>query len=347
MIKRRLAVLILFLFHFPWSSHMLFPRPFPGEPLLLMFYNVENLFDIYDDPDTNDEEFLPGSPRRWNMRKYKSRINSLYKVISAAGSWTPPGIVALCETENRRVLEDLVYGTNLAKYNYEIIHEDSPDPRGIDVCLIYRKEIVEVLFWEYLVPKAYTAGTFTSRGVLYAKCLAGGDVIHIFVNHWPSRRGGVLAGERLRRDIAVMLRDKADSVALSDAGSKIVITGDFNAAPDDNIVRMIQDPYSSGLAMINLSADTPGGQGTYRYRGTWETIDQFIVSESLLDSPGGLYTSREYYHIFSPDFLLKKDPVYPGMSPYSAWRGYKFQGGFSDHLPVLLELRHRDHSQAE
>ncbi len=347
MLKGRFAVLIIFLFHFPWSSHLLYSRSSPVEPMLLMFYNVENLFDIYDDPDTNDDEFLPGSPRRWNLRKYRAKINSIYKVISASGGWSPPGIVALCEIENRRVLEDLVYGTNLSKFNYEIIHEDSPDPRGIDVCLIYRKEIVDVIFWEYLIPDGYAPGSFSSRSVLYAKCIAGGDSIHLFVNHWPSRRGGVLAGEGLRRSIARMLRDKIDSLTLSDAQSKIIITGDFNAAPDDNVVREISDPYASGLSMVNLSVGIGKGQGTYRYRGTWEAIDQFIVSQSLLDSRSGIYTSGEYLRIFSPDFLLRKDPVYPGMSPYSAWRGYKFQGGFSDHLPVLLELRFREHCQPE
>ncbi len=342
MLKGKLVVLIVFIFHFPWSSHLLYPQSSPVQPVQLMFYNVENLFDIYDDPDTNDDEFLPGSPRRWNLRKYRTRINSVYKVISAAGGWSPPEIVAFCEVENRRVLEDLVYGTNLSKYNYDIIHEDSPDPRGIDVCLIYRKEIVKVIFWEYLIPDGYTAESFSSRSVLYAKCIAGGDSIHLFVNHWPSRRGGVLAGERLRRSIAGMLRDKADSLAHADAGSKIIITGDLNAAPDDNVVKEISDPYSSGLSMINLSAGLGKEQGTYRYRGTWEIIDQFIISKPLLDSRSGIYTLQEYLQIFSPGFLLRKDPVYPGMSPYSAWRGFKFQGGFSDHLPVILELRFRD-----
>ena len=323
------------------SSNPVHSQSADFQSLVIMSYNVENLFDIYDDPATDDDEFLPGGSRRWNFKRYHSRINSLYKVITAAGEWTPPGIVAFCEVENRKVLEDLVYGTNLSKYNYEIVHGDSPDPRGIDVCLIYRKEIVKILSWRYLIPDGYKDKSFSTRSILYTKCLTGGDTIHLFVNHWPSRRGGVLAGEKIREDIAGMLRDKADSLSSSTAGSKILIMGDFNATPVDKVVRMISDQYGSGLSMINLSDRYGNGEGTYRYRGTWEVLDQYIVSNSLLDCKTGIYTSNELMRIFNPDFLLKKDPVYPGMSPNSAWNGFRFQGGFSDHLPVLLELRIR------
>ena len=119
------------------------------------------------------------------------------------------------------------------------------------------------------------------------------------------------------------------------------MTGDFNATPGDDVVKTLSDPYVSGLKMINLSGKNEKGTGTYRYRGTWEVIDQFIVSDSLIDSEAGIYTSEELMRIFRPDFLLRKDPVYPGMSPYSAWNGFRYQGGFSDHLPVILELKFR------
>jgi hypothetical protein len=164
-----------------------FPQ-FAGEQSArIMFYNVENLFDIYDDTATDDDEFLPGSVRRWNFRRYERKISSLYKTISAAGEWSPPVIVGLCEVENRKVLEDLVYGTNLSKYNYGIIHQDSPDPRGIDVCMIYRKEFIEILNWSYFSPESGNESESATRSVLYAKCFAGGDTIHLFLNHWPSR----------------------------------------------------------------------------------------------------------------------------------------------------------------
>ena len=242
-----------------------------------MFYNVENFFDIYDDSLTDDNDFLPNGLMRWNSERYKRKTNSIYKTIIAAGEWEPPAVIAFCEIENRKVLEDLIYGTYLSKYNYSIIHEESRDRRGIDVCLIFRKDIVDVLSYKYLIPNEISRKDFNTRSVLYAKLL-------------------------------------------------IVLT-----VSND-----------SSRAMINLS-EMPDdrGLGTYRYMGTWEMIDQVIVSNLLLNCRSGLYTAPTMLKIFKPDFLLKKDPKYPGFIPFSTYRGYKYQGGFSDHLPVLLDFKLR------
>ncbi len=304
----------------------------------LLFYNVENLFDIHDDTLIDDNEFLPHSARRWNFKRYQNKINSVYKVITAAGEWSPPDLIALCEIENRTVLEDLVYRTNLIKYDFGIVHEDSPDPRGIDVCLIFRKELVEVISYQYFNPGPLQKDDFSTRSILYAKCLISGDTIHLFVNHWPSRRGGVLAGELKRTKIAEMVRSKADSVAAGSVGGKIIIVGDFNSSPDDKEISRLTAGSESGFSMINLSEKISDGSGTYRYQGIWEMPDQVIVSDELLNCREGIYTEPGFLRVFSPDFLLIKDPVYPGISPYSTWRGYNYQGGFSDHLPVILDL---------
>ena len=319
-----------------------FPQFTEGQSARIMFYNVENLFDIGNDSATDDDEFLPGSVRRWNFKRYEKKIYSLYKTIAAAGEWSPPEIIGLCEVENRKVIEDLVYRTNLSKYNYGIIHRDSPDPRGIDVCMIYREEVVEILDWSYLLPQNNNRSEGATRSVLYAQCLAGGDTIHLFLNHWPSRRGGVLAGESLRGNIAGLLRNKIDSLGFVKTGRvKVIVMGDFNATPADDVVRMLSDPYLSGISMINLSENPDNTKGTYRYRGMWEMIDQVLVSGWLQDCHSGIFTSRDLFRIFDPGFLLKNDPAYPGESPFSTWRGYRYQGGFSDHLPVLLEVKVR------
>src|SRR5450759_4813435 len=115
-------------------------------PFRLMFYNVENLFDIYDDSLKDDKDFLPDGLMRWNLTRYNKKIISLEKTIVAAGEWEPPTVIAFCEVENRKVLEDLIYNTYLSKFNYRIIHEESPDRRGIDVCLIYRESIADILY---------------------------------------------------------------------------------------------------------------------------------------------------------------------------------------------------------
>ena len=315
----------------------------PSADIRLMFYNAENLFDTKDDSAKNDNDFLPGGVMRWNQTRYLKKINSLYKTIIAAGGWEPPALVALCEIENRDVLADLVYGTYLSNYGYGIVHQESPDERGIDVCFIYRKDKVKILEVRSWLPETADSTKLHTRSVMYAKTEISGDTINLIINHWPSRRGGVLAGESLRTEIAAMVRRAADSISSAAGGkAKTVIIGDFNSSPDDPAIRLLNEKKDDqkGSRLVNLAART-GAQGTYRYMGTWETIDQVIVSEWLLDCPSGLSTDKDGYRVFNAPFLLRKDSKYPGDSPYSTYKGYRYQGGFSDHLPVLLDLRVR------
>lgn len=313
------------------------------DPVRLMFYNVENLFDVYDDTLKKDDDFLPEGIMRWNLSRYQKKINSLYKTIIAAGEWNPPVLIGFCEVENRKVLEDLAYYTYLSKSNYRIIHNDSPDQRGIDVCLIYRKNIAGIIQYSYWIPSSVKREEYTTRSVLYVKAVIYGDTIHLFVNHWPSRRGGVLAGEDLRMQISEMIRQKADSIhEVSPNGAKIIVMGDFNCTPDDLEIKLLSRENNAGVSFVNLSEKPDaGGEGTYRYMGIWEMIDQVIISDDLINCETGLYTNNQMLRVFKPDFLLKKDPKYPGLSPLSTFRGYRYQGGFSDHLPVLLDLQLR------
>jgi len=310
-------------------------------PVMVMFYNVENLFDTFDDPLTEDDEFLPDGLMRWNQSRYNKKINSVYKVIIAAGGWNPPAIIGLCEIENRKVLEDLVYGTLLSKYSYGIVHKDSPDTRGIDVCMIFRKDLVQVIEYRSWIPGSTDKADFHSRSILYAKCAIRDDTVHLIINHWPSRRGGVLAGEPLRKEISDMIRNAVDSIGRSSTGpSKIIILGDFNCSPDDPVIQGLVNPdLSNGPDLVNLAAGIKTyNSGTYRYQGAWEILDQIIVSAELLNCKKGLFAERKNFRIFMPDFLLKNESKYPGITPFSTYKGYRYQGGFSDHLPVLLDL---------
>jgi exonuclease III len=310
------------------------------KPVRVMFYNVENLFDIYDDSVKDDNDFLPGGLMRWNSVRYEKKIASLYKTISAAGEWEPPAVVAFCEIENRKVLEDLIFGTWLSKYKWGIVHEESPDLRGIDVCLIYRKDVAEAIVYKYWIPAEKTKGEFTSRSILYTKLAIKNDTLHLIVNHWPSRRGGVLAREDSRLEIADMVRNKVDSISKAGSESaRILIVGDFNCTPDDVEIRRLAENNSNRQQLVNMSEGlSKSGSGSYRYQGTWEMIDQIIVSRSLLDCRKGLFTVTDLVKVFKPDFLLMKDPKYPGLVPFSTYRGYRYQGGFSDHLPVIVDL---------
>ncbi|MBN2631999.1 MAG: endonuclease [Bacteroidales bacterium] len=316
-----------------------FPQVEETHSLRFMFWNVENFFDARDDTVIDDDEFLPGGVRRWTWKRYYDKTVALSKVVVAAGGWEAPALVGLSEVENRMVVEDLVRRTGLSKSGYSIIHEDSPDPRGIDVCIMYRHDIVKVLEYRYFTPADTQVTPFRSRSLLYAKFLICEDTVHVFLNHWPSRRGGVLAAESLRTTIAMLLREKADSVAEAEGGGAFIIfAGDFNATPTDRIMNILKEDYTSGLSMINLSALLSPGTGTYRYRGIWEMIDQVLVSERFLRGPGSMRVNPASLRIFNEKFVLTEDPVYPGPSPLSTYRGFSYQGGFSDHLPVLLDI---------
>lgn len=326
--------LILFTFVFLFIYRSGFPQTVSYNPVRIMFYNVENAFDICDDEKTEDQEFLPEGMRRWNHTRYNKKISDIYKIIVSAGEWNPPEIVALCEVENRKVLEDLVFGTYLSKYNYRIIHADSPDRRGIDVCLIYRKDIIDISEFRFWEPE--TGEDFTSRSVLYSKIISHYDTIHLFVNHWPSRRGGIMSAEETRMNVARLVKLKADSINDSERGrAKILIMGDFNSTPGDYEIKVLTSTGFLNNLSERILEEFPG---SYRYKGTWEMIDQVIASMSLINAENGYFTNEKCVKVFNAGFLLVKDPLYPGEMPYATYRGYKYQGGFSDHLPVITDL---------
>jgi hypothetical protein len=333
--KNAIFILLLTLSLIPGNCQVTNPNS-----VRIMFYNVENFFDTSDDTLTDDNDFLANGLMRWNLTRYNKKILSLYKTIIASGDWDPPAVIAFCEIESRKVLENLIYETNLSKYKYSIVHEDSPDRRGIDVCLIFRKDIINVVGYEYWYPIDTDGQKFNSRSILYTKFVIYSDTLHIIANHWPSRRGGVLAGDGLRQQVASLVKKKVDSLLVSSSySSKIIIIGDFNCTPDDQIISSLIDSEVPSKSLVNLSDIMDNdGSGTYRYMGIWEMIDQVIVSRSLLYDEKGLSTEPNMLRIFKPEFLMKKDPKYPGLSPLSTYRGFKYQGGFSDHLPVYLDL---------
>jgi hypothetical protein len=172
----------------------------PADSLRFMFYNVENFFDTKHDSLKSDRDFLPGGVMKWNYTRYNKKLTSLYKTIVAAGTPEPPDLIAFCEIENRKVLEDLVYHTYLSKYDYRIVHQESPDLRGIDVCLIYKPSRLQLIGYKFWIPE--NAAGYSSRSVLYASFRVLDDTINLIINHWPSRRGGVLANGELRHGIA-------------------------------------------------------------------------------------------------------------------------------------------------
>jgi hypothetical protein len=310
-----------------------------------MFYNVENLFDTQNDPEKNDEEFLPDGNRRWTNTRFLQKINHISQVIVAAGEGDYPSVIGLSEIENQDVLESLLFHTSLGKLDYQVIHKESPDNRGIDVAFLYRKTRFKPLFFEAVPVKNTKDDKFKTRDILYVKGLIGSDTIHFFVNHWPSKSGGIGATKPLRALAASTLRLKTDSLLNLNKNCNIIIMGDFNDTPSDVSVKDVlgaksPNEINSSNALYNLAIPLAiKGKGTNKFQGKWSLIDQIIVSGNLLNG-NRLKTSTGLFQIFSPDFLLENDETYLGKKPFRTYSGFKYNGGFSDHLPVLLDLKH-------
>ncbi len=323
------------------------PRQQKG--IRVMWYNVENLFDTENDSLINDEEFLPDGVKGWTQKRYQIKLNNIYRVMTAVGGWELPEIVTFCEIENKRVLEDLLRRTPLKKHNYGIVHENSPDARGIDVGLIYRKDKFKYIKHEAIKlvfpfdPKAKT------RDILYVQGrVLGKDTLHIFVNHWPSRRGGQAKSEPRRIAAAELIRAKIDSLQAISPDANVVIIGDLNDYPTDKSVlgtlrAKIDSSAVSDADLFNYMAKFAKDEniGTHKYQGHWGVLDHVIVSAPLLKARkvGHLYATQA--EIFTGRFLMEEDKRYYGLQPYRTYSGPRFIDGFSDHLPVYVDLYYK------
>jgi endonuclease/exonuclease/phosphatase family metal-dependent hydrolase len=316
----------------------------------IMFYNVENLFDTEDDPEKNDNEFLPEGDRYWSDYRYKQKLSNIYKVITAVGGWDLPMLVGLCEVENRTVLDGLLNYTPLYKSDYKIIHYESPDARGIDVALLYRSELFTPISHKPIrVTWPKDIGSGTTRDILYTCGVTNkGDTLHIFVNHWPSRWGGQLETEEKRMFVAKLVKNATDSIFETNSQANIIVMGDLNDHPTDRSVLETLNAQTSFDKIVadklyNLSyyIETVKKQGSHKYQGKWGVLDQIIVSGGLLDDKGVIYTTPEDAYIFDAEFLLEPDEKYTGTQVNRTYIGFKYHGGFSDHLPIYLDIKRR------
>ncbi|MDY0102731.1 MAG: endonuclease [Lentimicrobium sp.] len=317
------------------------------EEFRVMFYNLENLFDPFDDTLKNDAEFLPGGMRGWNWKKFEKKLQNTAKVIVSTGGWRPPEIIGFCEVENRFSLIQLLKRTPLERFGYQIVHEESPDFRGIDVALIYRPDKFKKLSHRAIPVPFEGDSASTTRDILYVKGLAGPDTLHIFVNHWPSKYGGATATIPRRRDAALVLKHQVDSLYANVESPLIIITGDFNDTPTDESVlqhlgTFLEIPDTTGPFLYNLMGPFLGkwDTGTHKFREEWSIIDQFIVSSYLLNKTAGLRLAEKRAEIVRFPFMVEEDRTHNGTKPYRTFNGMRYQGGFSDHLPILLHLEY-------
>lgn len=314
---------------------------FRGLPVV--FYNVENLFDTYHDPHRNDNEFLPGAPKAWDEERYWKKIVDLASVMSEPGGRELPVLVGLAEIENRKVVEDLVNSGRLRRGRYSIVHYDSPDRRGIDVALIYRKSKFEVFYEKPIQVLLPGRNTLSTRDILYVKgLLQKRDTLHIFVMHWPSRAGGISQSEANRLAVAKLLKSTTDSLLLLHPDARIIAMGDFNDTPGDISLREVlaakhpSVPDQPGLYNLMLPAHELG-EGSYYYRGEWFMLDQLLVSSALLQNVG-LHVAGNQGYVFKSEGFSRALPGGDTI-PFRTYSGNRYLGGVSDHYPVYMKLR--------
>ena len=338
-LKRNNSINVFLLLLFNWvlffsSLQSAYSQKSSSNSFPILFYNVENLFDCNNDSLTNDEEFLPDGNRHWSFHRYNNKVNKIAKVILASNNWNPPALVGLCEVENKTVLNRLVWETGLSEQGYRFIHHESPDRRGIDVALLYRKDKFKIIS-DSAITVSLPERNFYTRDILYVKGVAfGEDTLHVLVCHWPSKYGGAMHSEWKRIYVAGRLRGVCDSLFSVNKECKIVVMGDLNESPQSEAVynSLKAREKDSEADLVNLSYNFESGKvnGTIKYRGHWNIFDQIIVSRSLLKKP----FATEGLSVVDLPFLLEKDKSHSGVVPFRTYRGPQYHGGFSDHLPV-------------
>lgn len=317
-----------------------------SQSVRILFWNLENLYDPADDSLTLDDEFTAAGSRHWNWTRFARKLNNVAGTILAAGEWSPPALVGVCEIENRFVLNRLVFETPLARWKYKIVHHDSPDRRGVDAALLYRPDLFKVTASRTCRLRFPFDTAAQTREILVVTGILGGrDTLTTIINHWPSRRGGQLASQPRRIFAASVLRAIVDSILSRNSTANILITGDFNDEPDDRslaeTLRARKDTLlPADTALFNLIGlwSEKSGRGTIKYRDRWSTFDQIIVTGALLRGHSGLRIAARSATPFAAGFLTEDDPAYLGVRLNRTYTGPRYHGGFSDHLPVRAEI---------
>ena len=303
-------------------------------PLQVVSYNVENLFHQKHDSvmmdslwvEKDDWEWTAEGERRWSYTRYERKIESIARVLTNIGEWEGVDIAGLQEVENAACLRKLCY--TLRRGEYDFVHYESPDPRGIDVALVYKKSRIDTLNSKpiRIQNTDRCADRLQTRDILYVCARVDKkDTLHLFVCHLPSQRGGAAETEWKRETVKKVLQGAIDSVLAIEPQAKIVIMGDFNGEPPDGL-----PVTGDGLRGVSYREPVNGKEtGTHKYHGRWSCLDQFYTSPAL-DS---LSTVR----IYDAEWVQEPDEKYLGLRPKRTFNGYRYQkDGFSDHLPIVL-----------
>lgn len=303
----------------------------------IAFYNLENFFDTTNDPCTLDDDFTPKGRKAWNENKFAKKVKKMAKAISQIGledSTLPPILIGIAEVENKKVIDALLGAKALREHNYSYVHFDSPDERGIDTALIYDNEHFAVLDSE-TIPLMIENGNGDrdyTRDILYVHGKLHQEEVHVFVNHWPSRREGADETKHKRIKAAETIIKKLAS--LSTENPNLIIMGDFNDDPNSESIQSLMD---TGLFINPMQKLLSPNSGSANYKGEWSLFDQILISHSFLNYENGTHSFKKA-NVFSPLFLKEWKGRYKG-NPFRTFVGKKYLGGYSDHFPVYVVLK--------
>ena len=307
----------------------------------IAFYNLENLFDTENDPYTLDDDFTNKGKYQWSEERYEKKLNMLATVVAGIGSETtkkPPAIIGVVEVENKAVLNDLIASSPIENIDYDIVHYDSPDERGIDVALLYDKDFFKLLHSEVIPIEIFESDgkRDDTRDGLYVRGLLNNEETHIFVCHWPSRRGSVKSTNHKRVQAATQMRDFiANNESILD-DAKIIIMGDFNDGPTNESIEkvLVTDRFYNPFENLKHIV-----RGSLNYRGDWILFDQIIISHNFLrgqDDKNSFIDANIYDENYLKVLKGKDDGT-----PFRTYKGKKYIGGYSDHFPVYIRLKHK------
>ena len=313
----KIVYMSVFVVHLAWSDD--------ARSLKIAFWNVENLFDLIDDPTINDNEFSIGGKKNVTQEIYDLKLVHSAEVLADLDA----DILGICEVENRFMMEEL--NKAFTGRNYKIIHYDSPDRRGIDCALFYDESKFTILESKQ-IKNTLSSGKST-RAIVYVKGQFGGEILHVFVNHWPSNYGGREQAIPKRAETARFVREKLEKILNKDPKAEILLMGDFNEGPNEQNIQ-----YLAKDILINLMEPFIGkkGVGTYVYRGQDSLLDQFIASSGLLDDKGLKIEDNAVSILDLPKYRQQRGKYQH--YPFRFWAGEKLLGGYSDHLAISVEI---------
>lgn len=298
------------------------------------FYNLENYFDTINDPYALDDDFTPKGFKKWTLKKFKKKTKKLAKAIANIGrmdTHKPPVLIGIAEIENSKVVQKLLQAEPLEEINYDFVHFDSPDERGIDTGLIYHKSYFSVDKAESLplLINSQSGVRDLTRDILYVQGKLNGEEVHVFVNHWPSRRDGADLTSYKREAAAKVILQKIE--ALKNEGVNCIVMGDFNDGPDSKSISLLM---ASGYFINPMKNLLTPISGSANYKGEWSLFDQILISHSFLNPGIGTHSFKKA-EIFNPKLLKEWKGKYKG-NPFRTYAGPRYLGGYSDHFPVYI-----------